>query len=133
MASVISYGRRMNITTWQRSKEALVKRFRPRNRTKMACDKIVKWKQIKNGSSVNEEFLRIFLDIRNISELEKIDRYTRALKPDVWKNMCTKDYGELSEAMAEAERVEEVHRRVGIRNPRTRISNWRSRSSVITN
>ena len=121
-----------SITTWQGLKEALVKRFQPLNRTKMARDKLAKWKQIKDVSSFNEEFLRILLDIPNISEEEKIDRYTRALKPYVWKEMCTKDYSELSEAMADAERIEEAHRRIGTRNLRTSTSNRPSRSSETT-
>ena len=121
-----------NITTWQGLKEALVKRFQPLNRTKMARDKLAKWKQIKDVPSFNEEFLRILLDIPNISEEEKIDRYTRALKPYVWKEMCTKDYSELSEAMADAERIEEAHRRIGTRNSRTNMSNRPTRSSGIT-
>ena len=117
-----------NIVTWQGLKEALIKRFQPLNKTKMARDKLAKWKQVRDVSSFNEDFLRILLDIPNISEEEKIDRYTRALKPYVWKEMCTKDYGELSEAMADAERIEEAHRRIGTRNLRTNISSRPSRS-----
>ena len=98
----------------------------------MARDKLVKWEQIKYESYFNEEFLHILLDIPNISKEEKIDRYTRALKPYVWKAVCTKDYGELGEAMADVERVEEAHRRIGTRTLRTNISNRPTRSSRIT-
>ena len=67
-----------------------------------------------------------------MSEEDKIDRYTRALNPYVWKEISTKDYGELSEAMADAERIEEEHRRIRTRNLRTSMSNRPSRSSVVT-
>ena len=121
-----------NITTWQGLKEALVKHFQPLNRTKIARDKLSKLKQIKDVSYLNEEFLSILLDIPNISEEEKIDHYSRALKPYVWKGMCTKNYKELSEAMADSERIEEAHRRIGTRNPRTNILGRLIRSPNIT-
>ena len=47
-----------------------------------------------------------------MSEEEMIDRYSRELNPYVWKEMCTTEHEELSEAMADAERIEAVHRRV---------------------
>ena len=75
-------------------------------KTKIARDNLARWKQIKDVFSFNEEFLRILLDIPNISEGEKIDRYTRALKPSVSKEWCTTDYGELSKAMTDAKRIE---------------------------
>ena len=68
----------------------------------------------------------------NISEEEKIDRYTKALKLYVWKEMCTKDYGDLSEAMADAEQIEETHRRIETRNLRKSALNRPSRSAVGT-
>ena len=72
-------------------------------------------------SSFNEEFLRILLDTPNISEEEKIDRYARALKPYIWEGMCTKDYGECSEAMVDAERLEKAQGIFGAINRRTSI------------
>ena len=107
MYSITEAGK--NINTWQGLEETFFKRFQLLNRIKMARDKLSKWKQIKYVSFFNKEFLRILLEIPNISEEEKIDRYFRALKPYVWKEMCTKDYNELSKAMADAERLEEAH------------------------
>ena len=77
--------------------------------------------------------MRVLLDIPNISNEEKINRYTRALKPSVWKEMYTKDYGELSEDMTNAEQIRAVHTRAGRIDLRTSISIQPSRSSVITN
>ena len=53
----------------------------------------------------------------NISLAEQIDRYTRGLKPYIWKEMCTQDYASLTEAMRDAERMEAAHRRM--RAPKT--------------
>ena len=69
----------------------------------MVRDKVAKLKQIKDVYSFNEEFLRIFLDIPNISEHEKMYHYTRALEQYVWKEMCTREYGELSKVMKSAQ------------------------------
>ena len=70
---------------------------------RIARDKLATSKQVRDISSFNAEILRIFLEIPNMSEEEKIDRYTRALKPYAWKKMCTKDLSGLSETMADAE------------------------------
>ena len=121
-----------SVNTWQGLREALVKRFQPLNKTKIARDKLAKWRQLKDVSSFNEEFLRILLDIPNISEEEQIDRYTRALKPYIWKEMCTTEYHELSEAMADAERIEAAHRRIGAKNSRSNMSNRHGRPSGIS-
>ena len=82
-----------SIVTRQGLREALVKRFQPLNKSKIARDKLARWKQLKDDSSFNEEFLRIVLDIPSISEEEMIYRYTRALKPYIWKEMCTTENG----------------------------------------
>lgn len=102
-------GRAMN--DWSGLRDALIKRFEPVNKEKAARDKLAKWKQVKDVSAFNEDFLHIVLDIPNISVEEQIDRYTRGLKPYIWKELCTRDYTELSEAMRDAERIEAAHRR----------------------
>ena len=102
-----------DVKTWDDLKEALRKRFQPLNKKKAARDKLAKWKQVKDVSSFNEDFLRIILDIPYISMEEQIDRYTRGLKPYIWKELCTRDYNELGDAMRDAERVEAAHKRLG--------------------
>ena len=57
-----------------------MKCFQPLKKTKIARDKLAKWRQLENVSSFDEEFLRILLDIPNLSEEKQIDRYIRALK-----------------------------------------------------
>ena len=99
------------VTDWSGLRDALIKRFEPVNKEKAARDKLAKWKQVRDVSAFNEDFLQIILNIPNISVEEQIDRYTRGLKPYIWKELCTKDYTELSEAMRDAERIEAAHRR----------------------
>ena len=108
-----------SITTWPALKDALVRRFETLNKEKIARDKLAKWKQKKDVATFNQDFLRIVLDIPNISIEEQIDRYTRGLKPYIWKELCTKDYEALNDAMRDAERVESAHRRLGAPPPRS--------------
>lgn len=104
-------GREVN--TWTRLKNAMVSRFDVLNKEKIARDKLAKWRQIKDVVSFNEDFQKIILEIPGISTEEQIDRYTRGLKPYIWKELCTKDYKKLADAMRDAERIESAHRRGG--------------------
>lgn len=101
------------IHTWADLKIALVKRFETLNKEKIARDKLAKWRQAKDVPTFNDDFQKILLDIPNISNEEKIDRYTRGLKSYIWKELCTKEYTDLADAMRDAERVESAHKRVG--------------------
>lgn len=98
--------------TWPQLKDALVERFDTLNKEKIARDKLAKWKQLKDVGQFNYDFQRIILDIPDISVSEQIDRYTRGLKAYIWKELCTKEYTNLTDAMKDAERVEAAHRRL---------------------
>lgn len=102
----------VSIKTWSELAPALRIRFETLNKTKIARDKLAKWKQVKNVSAFNDDFLKIILDIPNISVEEQLDRYTRGLKPHIWKELCTREYENLTDAMRDAERVESAHRRL---------------------
>ena len=101
------------ITTWPQLIPALRNRFDTLNKTKIARDKLARWKQVKDVATFNDDFLKIILDIPNISIDEQLDRYSRGLKPYIWKELCTRDYNNLTDAMRDAERVESAHRRLG--------------------
>ena len=104
------------IQGWNALKDALVGRFDTLNKEKVARDKLAKWKQLKDVASFNDDFQKIVLDIPNISTEEQIDRYTRGLKAYIWKDLCTKEYTRLSDAMKDAERTEAAHSRVNNSN-----------------
>ena len=63
---------------------------------------------------------------------KKKDRYTKALKAYVWNEPCTTEDVEFSEAMADAQQIDEAHRRIETRNIRANIAGSTSRSSNIT-
>ena len=79
------------IDGWPSLREALTRRLDTLNREKTSRDKLAKWKQVKDVATFNEDFLRIILDIPNINVEEEIDRFTRGLKPYIWREMCTKN------------------------------------------
>jgi len=109
-------GEGTTVTTWTALKAALIFRFDTLNRKKIARDKLAKWKQLKDVPTFNEDFQKILLDIPDISMGEKIDRYTRGLKPYIWRELCTREYLDLVSAMRDAERIESAHRRIGDRS-----------------
>lgn len=86
----ISEGRKTG--TWSSLREVHTPRFDTLNKTKIARDKLAKWRQVKDVSSFNDDSLCILLDIPNISTNEKIDRYSRSLKPHISKYLCTNEY-----------------------------------------
>ena len=94
------------ISTWTDLRDAICKRFSHLNKTKMARDRLHKWRQIKDIKTYNDDFLAIIIDIPNISMEEQIDKYERGLKAYIWKEICTREYSELAEIMKDAERVE---------------------------
>ena len=106
------------LRTWPELKNALIARFDTLNKEKIARDKLAKWKQLKDVSQFNYDFQRIILDIPDISISEQIERYTRGLKAYIWKELCTKEYTTLTDAMKDAERVEAAHRRLRTKAPR---------------
>lgn len=103
-----------NIRTWGHFKDALVQRFETLNKEKIARDKLAKWRQVKDVTSFNEDFNKILLDIPEIGPKDQIDRYSRGLKPYIWKALCTKEYENLTDLMRDAERVEAAYRRSGL-------------------
>lgn len=98
------------VRTWEELKEALLKRFNPLDKTLAARDKLARWRQVKDVSAFNRDFLQILLDIPDISEAEKLDRYTRGLKSHLWEPLCTKTYETLEQCMTDALKVEAAKR-----------------------
>ena len=61
---------------------------------------------MKDVVQFNIDFQKIIFDIADISLVEQNDRYTRGLRQYICKGMCIQDYGNLTEAMRNAERIE---------------------------
>ncbi len=96
-------------TTWSKLRTAITFRYIPLNKVKQARDRLSRWKQLKSVPEFNTEFQKIILDIPNITVEEQIDRYSRALKPHIWRELCTTEYTDLKSLMKHAELVESAH------------------------
>ena len=94
------------VPNWESFRSALIRRFSPLNKTQVARDKLHSWRQIKDVGTFNRTFLSVLLDIPDITEAEKIDRYTRGLKRDIWQALCLKTYSDVESLMTDALRVE---------------------------
>ena len=100
------------INTGLQIKGTLTQMLQTLDKEKISCDKLAKWRKMKDITSFNSDFQKIILDIPDIALAEQLDRYTRGLKLYIWKEMCTQDYASLTEAMRDAERIEAAHLRV---------------------
>lgn len=101
-----TYSRTTAVPDWATFRAALIRRFSPLNKTQAARDKLHSWRQIKDVGTFNRTFLSVLLDIPDITEAEKIDRYSRGLKRDIWQALCLKTYTDLESLMTDALRVE---------------------------
>ena len=101
-----TYRDQADVKDWTTLRAALVRRFNPLNKVQAARNKLHSWRQIKDVGAFNKSFLAIVLDIPDITEEEKIDRYSRGLKRDIWERLCTKSYEDLESLMTDALRVE---------------------------
>eukprot|EP00171_Calliarthron_tuberculosum_P005616 IDg5616t1 len=98
------------ICSWIQLKEKLKERFEPVNKVQAARNKLAVWRQKQSVSAYNESFLKIIINIPNISTDEVIDRYTRGLKTSISTELCTHTYASLNKLMSDALRVENAKR-----------------------
>lgn len=101
-----THSRTIAVPDWTGLRAALIRRFSPLNKTQAARDKLHSWRQIKDVGTFNRTFLSVLLDIPDITEAEKIDRYSRGLKRDIWQALCLETYKDLESLMTDALRVE---------------------------
>lgn len=101
-----TYRVQTDVPDWTSLRNALIRRFSPLNKVQAARNKLHSWRQIKDVATFNKSFLSIILDIPEITEEEKIDRYSRGLKREIWEPLCIRTYTELEALMMDALRVE---------------------------
>ncbi|KAJ3278050.1 hypothetical protein HK104_002705, partial [Borealophlyctis nickersoniae] len=71
------------IATWAAFETALKKQFSPVNTVQVARHKLANIRQTKSVQDYQEHFQQLLLQIPDISDSEKVDRFIRALKPNV--------------------------------------------------
>lgn len=101
-------GESPNGITWDDFKSGLIATFKPVNASKIARDKLAVLKQDKSVSSYNSRFTELILEIEDIHESEKLDRYIRGLKRDVKMEVEKSEPNNLAQAMKIAQRYDSI-------------------------
>ena len=88
---------------WKMLKFALIEQFKPANANKLARDRLANLKQTTSVQAYAFAFRAIILEISNIAESEKLDRFVRGLKDRVRQEVELRDPATLEEANKIAE------------------------------
>jgi len=83
-----SYSAATSVPDWDTLRTCLIRRFNPLNKVQAARNKFHRWRQLKDVGSFNKTFLSIVMDIPDITEPEKSDRYSHGLKRAIWEPLC---------------------------------------------
>lgn len=113
-----------NNITWDYFKESLIAVFKPVNSSKIARDRLAVLKQDKSVSLYNSRFTELVLEIDDIAESEKLDRYIRGLKRDIKMEVEKAEPNTLAEAMRIAQRYDSIsyYSRQSTYNPNYQLS-----------
>ena len=84
---------------WDVFKEKLIQAFRPVNHVKLARDKLATLKQYGSVAKYNDEFISLCMQIPDIGEADKLDRYVRGLKYKVKRDVELAEPKTVEEAM----------------------------------
>jgi hypothetical protein len=93
---------------WDIFKEKLIQAFRPVNHVKLARDKLATLKQYGSVAKYNDEFISLCMQIPDMGEADKLDRYVRGLKFKVKKDVELAEPKTLEEAMNKASRIDSI-------------------------
>ena len=95
-------------TTWPQLRTALIKQHQPINDSRLARDKLASLRQTGSVQTLVFLFRSLILRISDLSEGEKMDRFLRALKPTIQKELEVKNVTTFEEACTMAERVDRI-------------------------
>jgi hypothetical protein len=93
---------------WDVFKEKLIQAFRPVNHVKLARDKLATLKQYGSVAKYNDEFISLCMQIPDIGEADKLDRYVRGLKYKVKRDVELAEPKTVEEAMNKASRIDSI-------------------------
>jgi hypothetical protein len=96
------------ITVWDEFVRNLEANFVPSNAAKVARNKLASLKQSGSAREYIREFRTLVLDIPNMNESEKLDKFTRDLKPFLRREVEMKDPTTFSEAVQIVEKLDAV-------------------------
>lgn len=94
--------------SWSVFKEKLVQAFRPVNHVKIARDKMATLRQYGSVAKYNDEFISLCMQIPDMGEADKLDRYVRGLKYKVKRDVELAEPKTVEEAMNKASRIDSI-------------------------
>lgn len=94
--------------TWIDFQQGLISMFKPVNAKKIARDKLAMLKQSNSVAKYNFDFTQLCLEINDISESEKLDKYIRGLKDRIRMEVELAEPTTLSQAMSKAQRIDNI-------------------------
>ena len=86
----------------------LINMFKPVNSKKIARDKLAMLKQTNSVAKYNFDFTQLCLEINDISESEKLDKYVRGLKDRIRVEVELAEPTTLPQAMSKAQRIDNI-------------------------
>lgn len=99
------------LDTWDAFCQDLINTFQPISAHAMARDSLHKLHQTNTVQQFNSEFLKTITLVRNMTEDEKVDKYTYGLKPHLKREVLMENCTTLSHAMQVASKSEMVFAR----------------------
>ncbi|HXQ39062.1 MAG TPA: hypothetical protein VN843_33995 [Anaerolineales bacterium] len=93
---------------WNEFYCGLVRMFKPVNAKKIARDKLAALRQTHSVAKYNYDITQLFLEIGDVSDGEKLDRYIRGLKDKIRMEVELAEPTTLAQAMAKAQRVDGI-------------------------
>ena len=95
------------ITTWSDFARLLTKYFQPLNAKRHARNRLAQLAQKKSVREYNHAYTMLMIELPEMHEEDRLDRYIRGLKLAVRKELEVKDPEKLEDAMEMAERIDE--------------------------
>jgi hypothetical protein len=94
--------------TWEAFQNELINMFKPVNSKKIARDKLAMLKQTNSVAKYNFDFTQLCLEINDVSESEKLDKYIRGLKDRIRVEVELAEPTALAQAMSKAQRIDNI-------------------------
>lgn len=95
-------------STWQQLREELESTYKPINDARLARDKLATLRQTGSVQALIYAFRTLCLRIPDMNEGEKMDRFLRALKPHIQKELEVKEVTKFEDACLMAERIDRI-------------------------
>src|SRR6201995_2063753 len=94
--------------SWFDFQQSLISMFKPVNAKKIARDKLAMLKQTNSVAKYNFDFTQLCLEINDISESEKLDKYIRGLTDRIKVEVELAEPTALAQAMSKAQRIDNI-------------------------